>query len=356
MRPTRVLIVDDSAFVRQVLAELLSSDPSIMVVGAAADPYVAREMIKTLNPDVLTLDIEMPRMDGLAFLERIMSLRPMPVVMISSLTQKGADAALRALEMGAVDYVAKPMIGLSEGFAALKQEIIEKVKIAAKSHVRSPFDAKAPAARLSRMSPGQSYSSTEKVIAVGASTGGVEALQELLTAFPHDAPAILVTQHMPAMFTLSFAKRLDQFCAVSVSQAEDGERVLPGHVYLAPGGFHLELARSGANYVCRVHEQPPVSGHRPSVDVLFRSVALSAGANAVGIILTGMGKDGASALLEMRRAGASTIGQNEATCVVYGMPKAAHDCGATEIELPIGKIAEQVLHNCAAIAGRGVRV
>jgi len=292
-------------------------------------------------------------MDGLAFLERIMALRPMPVVMISSLTQKGADAALRALEMGAVDYIAKPMIGLAEGFAALKDEIIEKVKIAAAARVRSPLTAKAPMARLS---PGQSYSSTEKVIAVGASTGGVEALQSLLTAFPNDAPAILVTQHMPAMFTVSFAKRLDQFCAVSVSQAQDGERVLHGHVYIAPGGFHLELARSGANYVCRLHEQPPVSGHRPSVDVLFRSVAHAAGANAVGIILTGMGKDGAYGLLEMRRAGASTIGQNEASCVVYGMPRAAQECGATEVELPIDQIASQVIHQCAALAGRGVRV
>jgi two-component system chemotaxis response regulator CheB len=353
MQQTRVLIVDDSAFVRQLLTKILSSDPSIMVVGAAQDPFVAREMIKTFNPDVLTLDIEMPRMDGLAFLEKIMTLRPMPVVMISSLTQKGADAALRALEMGAVDYVAKPMVGLGEGFAALKNEIIEKVKTAAKARVRSPMVGKSEVVRLT---PGQHYSSTEKVIGIGASTGGVEALQDLLTAFPHDAPAILVTQHMPAVFTESFANRLNQFCAVTVTQAKDGERVLPGHVYIAPGGLHLELARSGANYVCRVHEQPPVSGHRPSVDVLFRSIAHAAGANAVGIILTGMGKDGASGLLEMRHAGASTIGQDEATCVVYGMPKAAHDCGATEIEMPINKIAGQVLHHCAAIAGRGVRV
>jgi two-component system chemotaxis response regulator CheB len=353
MQPIRVLIVDDSAFVRQVLTEIMSSDPEIMVVGAAQDPYVAREMIKTLNPDVITLDIEMPRMDGLAFLEKIMTLRPMPVLMISSLTQKGADAALRALEMGAVDYIAKPMVGIGDGFAALRGEIIEKVKIAAKARVKSAAPSKPSTARLT---PGQSYSSSEKLVAVGASTGGVEALQDLLTAFPSDSPAILITQHMPAVFTESFANRLNQACSVTVSQAKDGERVLPGHVYIAPGGFHLELARSGANYVCRVHEQPAVSGHRPSVDVLFRSVAHAAGANAVGIILTGMGKDGASGLLEMRRAGASTIGQDEATCVVYGMPKAAYDCGAVEIELPIRKIAQQVLHHCAAIAGRGVRV
>jgi two-component system chemotaxis response regulator CheB len=335
------------------LTQLLSSDPSIMVVGAAPDPFVAREMIKTLNPDVITLDIEMPRMDGLAFLEKIMALRPMPVVMISSLTQKGADAALRALAMGAVDYIAKPMVGLSEGFEALREEIIATVKVAAKARVSVASPGKRPAARLSA---GQHYSSSEKVIAVGASTGGVEALQDLLTAFPPDAPAILVTQHMPAAFTASFANRLDQLCAVTVTQAKDGERVLPGHVYLAPGGFHLELGRSGANYVCRVNDHAPVSGHRPSVDVLFRSVAKAAGANAVGIILTGMGSDGALGLLEMRRAGASTIGQDEATCVVYGMPKVAFESGAVEIELPIRKIAQQVLHHCEAIAGRGVRV
>jgi len=353
MKRTSVLIVDDSAFVRQVLTEMLSSDPSIVVVGAAPNPFVARDMIKTLNPDVLTLDIEMPRMDGLSFLEKIMSLRPMPVVMISSLTQKGAEIALRALEMGAIDYVAKPAVGLADGFADLRDEIIAKVKIAAVARVRT-----APAQR--PKSPptavGASFNSSEKIIAVGASTGGVEALQEFLTSFPADAPAILVTQHMPAMFTASFAQRLDNCCFVSVSQAKDGERILPGHVYIAPGGYHLELARNGANYMCRVHEQPLVSGHRPSVDVLFRSVASAARSNAVGVILTGMGKDGALGLLEMRRAGASTIGQDEASCVVYGMPRAAHECGATEIELPLSKIPAHVLHHCAALSGRGVRV
>jgi two-component system chemotaxis response regulator CheB len=349
----RVLIVDDSALIRQMLGQLLASDPAISVVGAAPDPLVAREMIKSLNPDVVTLDIEMPRMDGLAFLEKIMTLRPMPVVMISSLTQKGADTALRALEIGAVDYVAKPTIGLSEGFPALRDEIVGKVKAAARARVR-PLSREATTA--ARPSFAAGYSSSEKLIAIGASTGGVEALQSVLTAFPADAPAILVTQHMPALFTTSFANRLNQFCAVTVTQARDGERVLPGHVYIAPGGLHLELARSGANYVCRVHDHAPVSGHRPSVDVLFRSVAQAAGANSVGVILTGMGKDGAAGLLDMRQAGASTIGQDEATCVVYGMPKAAHDCGATEVELPLTKIPEQVLRHCRATAGRAVRV
>jgi two-component system chemotaxis response regulator CheB len=354
-----VLIVDDSALVRQMLTQILSSDPAITVVGAAPDPLVARDMIKALNPDVLTLDIEMPRMDGLVFLEKIMTLRPMPVLMISSLTQKGADTALRALEMGAVDYVAKPTIGLADGFAAISGEIVSKVKAAARARVRPAAQSSAApggAAAAVRSMAHTGYSSSEKLIAIGASTGGVEALHTVLAAFPADAPAILVTQHMPPLFTQSFAQRLDQHCAMTVTQAKDGERVLPGHVYIAPGSHHLELARSGANYICRLHDHAPVSGHRPSVDVLFQSVARAARADAVGIILTGMGKDGSAGLLAMRQAGASTIGQDEASCVIYGMPKAAHDCGATEIELPIGKITEQTLHRCRATAGRGVRV
>jgi two-component system chemotaxis response regulator CheB len=261
--------------------------------------------------------------------------------------------------MGAVDYVAKPTIGLADGFAAISGEIVSKVKAAARARVRpvaqssaAPGGAAAPVRSMAHTG----YSSSEKLIAIGASTGGVEALHTVLSAFPADAPAILVTQHMPPLFTLSFAQRLDQHCAMTVTQAKDGERVLPGHVYIAPGSHHLELARSGANYVCRLHEQAPVSGHRPSVDVLFQSVARAARADAVGIILTGMGRDGAVGLLAMRQAGASTIGQDEASCVIYGMPKAAHECGATEIELPIGKITEQTLHRCRATAGRGMRV
>ncbi|MGJ4951991.1 protein-glutamate methylesterase/protein-glutamine glutaminase [Bradyrhizobium sp. HKCCYLS20291] len=352
MSAIRVLIVDDSAFVRQILTEIMSSDPDIDVVGAAPNPIVARDMIKSLNPDVLTLDIEMPRMDGLAFLEKVMNLRPMPVLMISSLTQKGADTAVRALEMGAVDFVAKPVVGLVEGLPMLREEIISKVKAASVAKIRSPAQRTIETAH----KPGGSYYSSEKIIAIGASTGGVEALQELLTAFPSNAPAIVIAQHMPAVFTASFAARLNQLCAVTVKQADGGERVLPGHVYIAPGGYHLELARNGANYVCRVHDEPAVSGHRPSVDVLFRSVAHAAGPNAIGIILTGMGRDGALGLLQMRSAGAPTIGQDEASCVVYGMPKAARECGATEIELPLGNIAAKVLKRCESLAARGVRV
>lgn len=353
MAVIRVLIIDDSAFVRQVLTEVMSADPSIEVVGAASNPLVAREMIKALNPDVLTLDIEMPQMDGLTFLEKVMTLRPMPVIMVSSLTQRGAEVTLKALEMGALDFVAKPTVGLIDGLPALRDEIVSKVRAAALAKVRPLSGRKATPLP---HAPGVTFNTSEKIIAIGASTGGVEALQELLTAFPPDSPAMLVTQHMPAMFTAAFAKRLDKICAVSISQAENGERVLPGHVYIAPGGYHLELARNGANYVCRVHEEPAISGHRPSVDVLFRSVARAAGPNAVGIILTGMGKDGALGLREMRNAGAATIGQDEATCVVYGMPKAAHECSATQRELPLGKIAAYVLQQCEALAGRGVRV
>lgn len=349
MSKIKVLIVDDSAFVRQVLTDMLAKEPGIQVVGAVPNPIIAREMIKSLNPDVLTLDVEMPRMDGLSFLEKIMTLRPMPVVMISSLTQQGAEAAVRALELGAFDFVAKPSIGLIDGLNGLKEEIVLKIKAAAVARIR-PLSEERPV----RIASGVTFRSSEKIIAIGASTGGVEALQELLSAFPADCPAIVIAQHMPPMFTASFAARLNQCCAVTVSQAVDGERVLPGHAYIAPGGLHLQLARNGANYVCSVNEEPPVSGHRPSVDVLFRSVARFAGANAVGVILTGMGKDGAAGLLEMRKAGASTIGQDEATCVVYGMPKAAHDIGATEAEYPLHKIAGQALNR--VMSERSVRV
>ncbi len=348
----RVLIVDDSALVRQMLTSILSSDRGIEVVGVAADPFVAREKIKALNPDVLTLDVEMPRMDGLAFLEKVMSLRPMPVLMVSSLTQKGADATFRALELGAVDYVAKPRVDLTGGLEDQAQELIGKVKAATRARVRGS-DRRATARRVST---GPGYSSTERVVAIGASTGGVEALRALMSALPADSPAILVTQHMPESFTASFAKRLDAMSAVSVREASGGERVLPGHVYLAPGSRHLELTRSGANYICRLHDAPPVSGHRPSVDVLFSSTAAAAGANAVGVILTGMGKDGAEGLLRMRSAGANTIGQDEGSCVIYGMPRAARLAGAVEVELPLEKISAAILESCHGADRRATRI
>jgi two-component system chemotaxis response regulator CheB len=338
--PVRVLIVDDSALIRELLTELLRSDPDIEVAGTASDPYVARERIKALNPDVVTLDIEMPRMDGLSFLERLMALRPTPVVVVSTLTQKGADAAIRALELGAVDCVAKPLLDIRAGVGRLRDELVGKVKAAA---VARPLGRAREAPAGPPLAFDSRLSATGRIVAIGASTGGVEALQHLLTALPANAPAILVTQHMPPGFTASFARRLDEQCRMSVCEASDGRRVMPGHVYLSNGSQHLELVRSGAHFACRLHDGPRVSGHRPSVDVLFASVAAAAGGNAVGVILTGMGQDGAAGLLAMRRAGARTLGQDEGSCLIYGMPKAAKLLGAVEIERPLSKIAAEIL-------------
>ena len=334
----KVLVVDDSALIRVLLTELLSNNQDITVVGVAPDPLVAREKIKTLNPDVLTLDIEMPHMDGLTFLEKIMALRPMPVVVVSSLTQKGADAALRALALGAVDYVAKPLRDLRQGMAELRNELVAKVRAAAQARVRPrPLPCTAP-----RPLP-QRRASWPQLIAIGASTGGVEALHELLTAMPASAPPILVTQHMPAGFTASFAQRLNGECAMTVTEAVDRAPVEAGHVYIAAGGYHLELTRAGTDWLCRSRRGPPVSGHVPSVNVLFRSVAAAAGASAAGAILTGMGSDGAEGLLAMRQAGARTFGQDEASSVVYGMPKAARLIGAVQKEVPLSRLAETIL-------------
>jgi len=337
--PIRVLIVDDSALIRKLLTEFLASDADITVVGTAPDPLIARERIKELNPDVITLDIEMPKMDGLSFLQKIMSLRPTPVVVISTLTQKNADATVRALELGAVNYVSKPLLNIGNGIAGLAREIIEKVKEAAKARVsaRTARPATAPIIFDHRLS------SEGRIVAVGASTGGVEALQVLITALPANAPGVLVTQHMPAGFTASFARRLDQKCAVTVLEASDGLKIMPGHVYIAAGNRHMEVVRSGATYRTRLHDGEPVSGHRPSVDVLFTSVAVAAGSNATGVILTGMGSDGAAGLLEMHRAGARTLGQDEESCLIYGMPKSAKLIGAVDREVPISRMAQEIL-------------
>lgn len=344
----RVLIVDDSALIRQMLTAMLGSDPEIEVVGVASDPLIAREKIKELNPDVITLDVEMPRMDGISFLKKIMKLRPMPVVMVSTLTQKGAEITIEALEIGAVDFVGKPTIDMQQGMEAKKDEILAKVKAAAKARVRAPADLGAPQARIKPLAApaGPGFRTTDRIVAIGASTGGVEALREVICALPADSPGILITQHMPPKFTESFAKRLDAISALSVSEARDGERVLPGHVYIAPGGHHLELVRSGGSYQCHVFDGPLVSGHKPSVDVLFRSVAAQAGPNAVGAILTGMGRDGAEGLKTMRDAGAATIGQDESTALVYGMPRVAKELGGVQHELPLGRIAEGILKEC----------
>lgn len=338
----RVLVIDDSALIREVMTELLSRDPGIEVVGTAADPIIARDRIRALAPDVLTLDIEMPRMDGLSFLEKLMAVRPMPVLVVSTLTQRGTDIAVRALELGAVDYVPKPLVDIRNGMEELARELAEKVRAAAQSRPRARLPAAVPAAppdiRLGLSTAGG-------IVAVGASTGGVEALHCLLRMMPAGGPAMLVTQHMPPGFTSSFARRLDAECAMSVVEATDGRRVLPGHAYIAPGARHLELARTGGHYVCRLHDGPRVSGHRPSVDVLFHSVAAAARDHATGVILTGMGRDGAEGLLAMRRAGARTFGQSEASCVIYGMPKAAMEIGAVQAEAPLERLAGLVLED-----------
>lgn len=337
--PIKVLIVDDSALIRELLSEMLRHESDFEVVGTAADPLIAREKIKALNPDVITLDIEMPHMDGLSFLERLMSLRPMPVVVVSSLTQKGTDAAMQALELGAVEVMAKPVRDIRAGMQELRAELLGKLRAAAHSR---PRGRRAPAARRT-LTVDAALSSETRIVAVGASTGGVEALQRLLCDLPADAPAILVTQHMPAGFTTSFSQRLDTICRMSVCEAQDRQRVLRGHVYIANGRCHLQLGRSGAQYVCRLVEGPRVSGHLPSVDVLFESVAIAAGANALGIILTGMGSDGAAGLLSMRRAGARTLGESEASCLIYGMPKAAMDIGAVQAEMEISRLANEIV-------------
>lgn len=338
---TRVVVVDDSALMRRILTEMINSDPELIVVGAAADPFAARERIRASNPDVITLDVEMPRMDGLAFLEKIMSLRPTPVVMVSSLTEAGAATTVRALELGAIDYVAKPGVGVSAGMEDLRDELVDKIKVAARSRVR-------PYARVQGAPPRAtaSFEGSEAIVAIGASTGGVDALRHVICSLPANAPAVLVVQHMPERFTKSFAERLDTLAEVSVAEARDAARVLSGHVYLAPGNRHIQLALSGSDFVCRLDDGPLCSGHRPSADVLFDSVACAAGGRAVGVIMTGMGRDGAQGLKRMRDSGAMTLGQDEASCVVYGMPKAARELGAVAREASLHDLPEAILQAC----------
>jgi two-component system chemotaxis response regulator CheB len=341
-RRTRVMVVDDSALVREVLIDLLSRDAGIEVVGTASDPYSAWDKIQRLNPDVVTLDVEMPRMDGLTFLAKLMRARPMPVVMVSSLTERGCETALRALELGAFDFVTKPKIDVARGTGDLAAEIVAKVKAAAGMKARGKQSATAAAATAPESRPA-SFKGTHKIIAIGASTGGTEALRELLCALPPDSPGIVIVQHMPEKFTRAFANRLDGLTRIRVSEAQDGDRVLPGHALLAPGSFHMELVRSGADFRVRVFVGEPVNRHRPSVDVLFHSCAKAASQNAVGVILTGMGNDGAHGLAEMRAAGARTIAQDEASCVVFGMPKEAIALGAAEFVEPLNHIHHSIL-------------
>ncbi|OHV83538.1 protein-glutamate O-methylesterase CheB [Rhizobium sp. LCM 4573] len=337
--PARVLVVDDSPTMRGLITAVLNSDPEVNVIGQAGDALEAREAIKRLDPDVVTLDIEMPNMNGLDFLEKIMRLRPMPVIMVSTLTHRGADATLAALEIGAFDCVGKPVPGDVRPFI----DLAEKVKAAARSQRRGRSPVSAPA-----VTPAADYRVGRKVVAIGSSTGGVEALITVLQKFPKNCPPTMITQHMPPTFTKSFAERLNRICAPVVQEATDGARLEIGKVYIAPGGErHLQVVNPSAPS-CRLVEREPVNGHRPSVDVMFDSVAELAGRNAVGVILTGMGRDGAAGLLRMRSAGARTIGQNEKTCVVYGMPRVAYEMGAVEHQLPLGSIGEEVLKLTAA--------
>jgi two-component system chemotaxis response regulator CheB len=355
MKKIRVLVVDDSALVRSLLTEIINRQADMECVGAANDPLIAREMIRSLDPDVITLDVEMPRMDGIDFLGRLMRLRPMPVVMISTMTAQGAEVTMRALELGAVDFVAKPRIGLANGLKDLAAEIVDKVRVASVAQFRRPpalalgeqiGAAPTPVARPSNTLIGRL--STEKMICIGASTGGTEAIKEILVRMPADAPAIVITQHMPPGFTTSFAARLNSLCQITVKEAVQGERILPGHAYIAPGGKQFRVGRSGANYVAVVEDGEPVNRHRPSVEVLFLSCAEMVGRNAYGIMLTGMGNDGARAMREMHDKGSYNYVQDEASCVVFGMPREAIAHGAADEVLPLDKIAPALLTKLGA--------
>lgn len=357
LKKIRVLVVDDSALVRSLLAEIINRQPDMECIGSANDPLIAREMIRELNPDVITLDIEMPRMDGIDFLGRLMRLRPMPVLMISTLTERGAEVTMRALELGAVDFVAKPRIGVADGLSDLSNQIVEKVRIASAAHIKravaaptassagAPIPARSTAAFLGRVS-------TEKLVCIGASTGGTEAIKEVLMRMPADSPGIVITQHMPPGFTSSFAARLNSLCQITVQEAVNGERILPGHAYIAPGGKQFRVGRSGANYVAVVEDGELVNRHKPSVEVLFKSAASVVGRNAFGIMLTGMGNDGAKAMREMKDAGSYNYVQDEASCIVFGMPREAILHGAADEILPLTAIAPALIAKLSSATDR----
>ena len=361
MKKIRVVVVDDSALVRGLLAEIINRQSDMECVGAANDPLVAREMIRELNPDVITLDIEMPKMDGIDFLSRLMRLRPMPVVMISTLTERGAEVTMRALELGAVDFVAKPRMGIADGISELAGQIVEKVRIAASAHIRRATQPSQGASGLLANSQSGERTpfpaaigrlSTEKLICIGASTGGTEAIKEVLLRMPADSPAIAITQHMPPGFTASFAARLNSLCRIEVGEAVNGARMLPGHAYIAPGGKQFRVDKSGANYVCVVEDGELVNRHRPSVEVLFKSAAHAVGRNAFGIMLTGMGNDGAKAMKEMKDAGSYNYVQDEASCIVFGMPREAILHGAADEVLPLLDIAGALLSRLGSTSDR----
>ena len=350
MRKIRVVVVDDSALVRSLLSEIINRQVDMECVGAANDPLIAREMIRELNPDVITLDVEMPRMDGIDFLARLMRLRPMPVVMISTLTDRGAEVTLRALELGATDFVAKPRLGLANGLTELSEQIVEKIRVASVAKIRRIQGASVPlellgSGSISPVSPNLlGRASTEKIVFIGASTGGTEAIKEILVRMPADSPAIAITQHMPPGFTTSFAARLNGLSQITVKEAENGERIIPGHAYIAPGGTQFSISRNGANYVAVVEDGELVNRHKPSVEVLFRSAAAVVGPNAFGIMLTGMGGDGALAMRLMKDSGSYNYVQDENSCIVFGMPREAIAHGAASEVLPLDEIAGALLN------------
>ena len=357
MNKIKVLIVDDSALIRNLLTRIINSQEDMVAVGAAPDPMAAREMIKSLNPDVLTLDIEMPKMDGLEFLEKLMRLRPMPVVMVSTLTQRGADVTLRALELGAVDFVTKPKLDITQGMLDYAADISDKVRAAYLARHRINRVASSPAKpaaapTLSPLTLGNRFAATEKLILIGASTGGTEAIRHILQQMPADGPGILITQHMPAGFTKNFAERLNQVCKITVKEAENGERVLPGHAYIAPGDRHLKLGKSGANYTCLLSDGEPVNRHKPSVEVLFNSGANMAAKNIIGVMLTGMGKDGALAMAEMKKNGSYNFCQDEQSCVVFGMPREAIAAGAANEVVSLNDMAQKIVDYLSKIGAK----
>ncbi|WP_446811826.1 protein-glutamate methylesterase/protein-glutamine glutaminase [Methylomonas sp. 2BW1-5-20] len=349
MKKIKLLIVDDSALIRQMLTQIFNESGDIEVVGTASDPIIARDKIKALNPDVLTLDVEMPRMDGLTFLRNLMRLRPMPVVMISTLTEKGAEVTLEALALGAVDFVAKPKADVSHSLRAYADEIVAKIRMAAQAKVKALETNKASSSATSVVNDSANlgmkrhFKTTHKIIAVGSSTGGTEAVKQLVKNLPRTAPAIVISQHLPLAFSASFAKHVDEASEMTACVANDGQLILPGHIYIAPGDQHLLVVRDGARYACHLNDGPPVNRHKPSVDVLFRSIAENVGSNAIGVMLTGMGADGARCMLEMRDAGAINIVQDEASSVVWGMPGEAYKLGAAHHVLSLDKIAEKIL-------------
>ena len=349
MKKIKVLIVDDSALIRALLKEIISQEADMEVVGVASDPIIAREKIRTLNPDVITLDIEMPRMDGLEFLEKLMRLHPLPVIMISTHTLEGSAATLRALELGAVDFIAKPKVDIQNKLETYASLITEKIRTAAQANIQplhgsSTSKPVVTAKKIKSLKPLKNATTKpEKLIVIGASTGGTEAIKEVLIRMPIDCPPILVVQHMPEGFTKSYAARLDSLCEIAVNEAVHGQRVVAGHAYLAPGGSHFSITRSGNHYICQISDAEPVNYHRPSVDVLFNSVAAVAENRAIGVILTGMGKDGAAGLKLLHDQGCKTFAQNKASCVVFGMPKEAIERGAADEILPLDEIAERIL-------------